>query len=153
MSASPITFARIIDVNNAAELYEFYASLGHHLDGDVRETTGNTHAYVKREPIGVVAAITPFNFPLILSSSKIAPALIAGNTIVHKPASDTPLSALIIADILQDGGPCPTASSTSSRAPAQLWAISWSATRTSTRSPSPGRPRSAPTPRRSPGAR
>lgn len=100
----PITFARIIDVNNAAELYEFYASLGHHLDGDVRETTGNTHAYVKREPIGVVAAITPFNFPLILSSSKIAPALIAGNTIVHKPASDTPLSALIIADILQEAG-------------------------------------------------
>ena len=88
----PITFARVVDVNNAAELYEYYASLGHHLDGAVRETTGNTHVYVKKEPIGVVAAITPFNFPLILSSTKIAPALIAGNTIVHKPASDTPLS-------------------------------------------------------------
>lgn len=100
----PITFARVVDVNNAAELYEFYASLGHHLDGDVRETTGNTHAYVKREPIGVVAAITPFNFPLILSSSKIAPALIAGNTVVHKPATDTPLSALLIAEILQEAG-------------------------------------------------
>ena len=82
----PITFARVVDVNNAAELYEYYASLGHHLDGSVRETTGNTHAYIKREPLGVVAAITPFNFPLILSSTKIAPALIAGNTIVHKPA-------------------------------------------------------------------
>ncbi len=100
----PITFARVVDVNNAAELYEYYASLGHHLDGAVRETTGNTHAYVKREPIGVVAAITPFNFPLILSSSKIAPALLAGNTIVHKPASDTPLSALIMADILTEAG-------------------------------------------------
>ena len=85
----PITFARVVDVNNAAELYEYYASLGHHLDGAVRETTGHTHVYVKKEPIGVVAAITPFNFPLILSSTKIAPALIAGNTIVHKPASDT----------------------------------------------------------------
>ena len=71
----PITFARVVDVNNAAELYEYYASLGHHLDGSVRETTGNTHVYVKKEPIGVVAAITPFNFPLILSSTKIAPAL------------------------------------------------------------------------------
>ena len=100
----PITFARIIDVNNAAELYEYYASLGHHLDGDVRETTGNTHAYVRKEPLGVIAAITPFNFPLILSSSKIAPALVAGNTIVHKPASDTPLSALAMADILTEAG-------------------------------------------------
>ena len=100
----PITFARVVDVNNAAELYEYYASLGHHLDGAVRETTGNTHVYVKKEPIGVVAAITPFNFPLILSSTKIAPALIAGNTIVHKPASDTPLSALLMAQILQEAG-------------------------------------------------
>jgi acyl-CoA reductase-like NAD-dependent aldehyde dehydrogenase len=100
----PITFARVVDVNNAAEMYEYYASLGHHLDGSVRETTGNNHAYVKNEPMGVVAAITPFNFPLILSSSKIAPALVAGNTIVHKPASDTPLSALIMAQILQEAG-------------------------------------------------
>lgn len=100
----PITLARVVDVNNAAELYEYYASLGHHLDGEVRETTGNTHAYVKREPLGVVAAITPFNFPLILSSSKIAPALIAGNTVVHKPAGDTPLSALVMAEILRDAG-------------------------------------------------
>lgn len=100
----PITFARVVDVNNAAELYEYYASLGHHLDGSVRETTGNTHAYVKTEPLGVVAAITPFNFPLILSSTKIAPALIAGNTIVHKPAADTPLSALLMAQILKDAG-------------------------------------------------
>ena len=100
----PVTLARFVDVNNAAELYEYYASLGHHLDGSVRETTGNTHAYVKREPLGVVVAITPFNFPLILSSSKIAPALIAGNTIVHKPAGDTPLSALIMAEILTEAG-------------------------------------------------
>lgn len=100
----PITFARIVDVNNAAELYEYYASLGHHLDGSVREITGNNHAYVRRVPYGVVAAITPFNFPLILSSSKIAPALVAGNTIVHKPASDTPLSALLMAEILTEAG-------------------------------------------------
>jgi acyl-CoA reductase-like NAD-dependent aldehyde dehydrogenase len=100
----PITFARVVDVNNAAELYEYYAALGHHLDSSVREITGATHAYVKREPLGVVAAVTPFNFPLILSSTKIAPALIAGNTVVHKPASDTPLSALIMADILTEAG-------------------------------------------------
>nr|WP_274636685.1 aldehyde dehydrogenase family protein [Microbacterium bovistercoris] len=100
----PISLARAVDVNNAAELFEYYASLGHHNDGAVRETTGNTHAYVKKEPFGVVVAITPFNFPLILSSSKIAPALVAGNTIVHKPASDTPLSALMMAEILSEAG-------------------------------------------------
>jgi acyl-CoA reductase-like NAD-dependent aldehyde dehydrogenase len=100
----PITFARVVDVNNAAELYEFYASLGHHLDGSVRETTNTKHVYVKTEPIGVVAAITPFNFPLILSSTKIAPALLAGNTVVHKPAGDTPLSALLMAQILTEAG-------------------------------------------------
>ncbi len=100
----PIMLARVVDVNNAAELYEYYAALGHSLDGAVRETAGATHAYVKKEPVGVVAAITPFNFPLILSSSKIAPALLAGNTIVHKPSGDTPLSALLIADILQQAG-------------------------------------------------
>lgn len=100
----PIMLARFVDANNAAEQFEYFASLGHHLDSSVREMPGDTHAYVKKEPYGVVAAITPFNFPLILSSSKIAPALIAGNTIVHKPASDTPLSALIMADILAEAG-------------------------------------------------
>ena len=100
----PIMLARVVDVEHSALQYEYAASLGQHLDGSVRETPGNTHAYVRREPLGVVAAITPFNFPLILSSTKIATALIAGNTIVHKPASDTPLTALLIAEILQDAG-------------------------------------------------
>ena len=57
-----------------------------------------------REPVGVVAAITPFNFPLILSSTKIAAALAAGNVVVHKPADDTPLSALFMAQLLSDAG-------------------------------------------------
>lgn len=58
----------------------------------------------RREPLGVVAAITPFNFPLALTCSKIAPALAAGNTIVHKPASDTPLTALALAQVALDVG-------------------------------------------------
>jgi acyl-CoA reductase-like NAD-dependent aldehyde dehydrogenase len=103
-AGKPVTFARIVDVEHAALQYEYAASLGQHLDGSVRETPANTHAYVRREPIGVVAAITPFNFPLILSSTKIAPALIAGNSIVHKPATDTPVTALLMAEILQEAG-------------------------------------------------
>ncbi len=58
----------------------------------------------RREPLGVVAAITPFNFPLALTCSKIAPALAAGNTVVHKPASDTPLTALALAQVALDAG-------------------------------------------------
>lgn len=100
----PITFARIIDTEHSILQYEYAASLGQRLDGSLREVPANWHAYVRREPIGVVAAITPFNFPLILSSTKIGPALIAGNSIVHKPASDTPLSALFIAQVFKDAG-------------------------------------------------
>ena len=52
----------------------------------------------------MVGAITPFNFPLILSAIKIAPALAAGNTVVHKPAEETPLTALRIAEVLHEAG-------------------------------------------------
>lgn len=100
----PITFANVVDVNTAIEQYEYVASLAQHLDGATRETPLPAFAYTRREPLGVVGAITPFNFPLILSSTKIAPALAAGNTVVHKPASDTPLTALIMADILNAAG-------------------------------------------------
>ncbi|WP_349898665.1 aldehyde dehydrogenase family protein [Parafrigoribacterium soli] len=100
----PISFASMIDVTTAADQYEYMASLAQHLDGASRPTPLSTFAYTRREPIGVVAAITPFNFPLILSSTKIAPALAAGNTVVHKPSSDTPLSALLMADILAEAG-------------------------------------------------
>ncbi len=58
----------------------------------------------RREPLGVVAAITPWNFPLALSCSKVAPALAAGNTVIHKPATDTPLTAIRLAQTLQDAG-------------------------------------------------
>lgn len=64
----------------------------------------NLKILTRREPIGVVAAITPFNFPLALTCSKVAPALAAGNTVVHKPASDTPLTALALAQVALDAG-------------------------------------------------
>jgi acyl-CoA reductase-like NAD-dependent aldehyde dehydrogenase len=100
----PITFARVVDVATAADQYEYVAGLAQQLDGSVRETPLAAHAFTKREALGVVAAITPFNFPLILSSTKIAAALAAGNSVVHKPASDTPLSALLMAEILTEAG-------------------------------------------------
>ncbi|MFC8672180.1 aldehyde dehydrogenase family protein [Streptomyces griseorubiginosus] len=100
----PISLCHAVDITNAANDYEHFAALAHSLDGAVRDTPMNALAYTKREPLGVVAAITPFNFPLILAGSKIGPALAAGNTVVHKPADETPLSALYMAGLLQKAG-------------------------------------------------
>jgi acyl-CoA reductase-like NAD-dependent aldehyde dehydrogenase len=100
----PISLCHAVDITNAANDYEQFAALAYSLDGAVRDTPMNALAYTKREAIGVVAAITPFNFPLILAGSKIGPALAAGNTVVHKPADETPLSALYMAKLLQQAG-------------------------------------------------
>jgi acyl-CoA reductase-like NAD-dependent aldehyde dehydrogenase len=100
----PVSLCRQVDVQTAVEQYEYYSGLAQSLDGATRTTPLNAFAYTRREPQGVVAAITPFNFPLILSTTKIAPALAAGNTVVHKPADDTPLSALFMARLLTEAG-------------------------------------------------
>jgi len=100
----PLSLCRPVDVLTAADEYEYCAALAQTLDGATRDTPLNAFAYTRRGPLGVVAAITPFNFPLILSSSKLAPALAAGNTVVHKPADETPLSALYMARLLQEAG-------------------------------------------------
>ncbi|WP_086847700.1 aldehyde dehydrogenase family protein [Amycolatopsis kentuckyensis] len=100
----PISLCRAVDVETVAEQYEYYSALAQGVDGATRQIPIPSHAYTRREPLGVVAAITPFNFPLILSTSKIAPALAAGNAVVHKPAEDTSLSALLMAGLLAEAG-------------------------------------------------
>jgi acyl-CoA reductase-like NAD-dependent aldehyde dehydrogenase len=82
----------------------YYAGWSTKIDGSVRIHNAQKIGLTIRNPIGVVAAISPFNFPLILSFYKIAPALACGCTIVHKPASSTPLSAIRIAQLLQEAG-------------------------------------------------
>ena len=100
----PVTFSRVVDVQTVIEEYEYYAAQAQVREGSFREVPGGAKAYVCREPLGVIGAITPFNFPLILSNNKLAPALATGNTIVHKPASETPLSALLMAEIFAEAG-------------------------------------------------
>jgi aldehyde dehydrogenase (NAD+) len=86
-------------------LFRFFGGLAMQMNGGYRQSyEASVKILTRREPLGVVAAITPFNFPLALSASKIAPALAAGNTVVHKPASDTPLSALALAQVMLDAG-------------------------------------------------
>ena len=103
-TGKPIMFTRMVDVATTIDQIDYYGALAAGIEGSVRRTGRPTFAYTRREPIGVVAAITPFNFPLILSSIKIAPALAAGNTVIHKPAEETPLTALRIAEVLHEAG-------------------------------------------------
>jgi glyceraldehyde-3-phosphate dehydrogenase [NAD(P)+] len=77
---------------------------GEYIPGDWSDDTRGKIAVVIREPVGVVAAISPFNYPLFIQAAKVIPALLAGNSVVLKPASSTPLSALMFARILQESG-------------------------------------------------
>jgi glyceraldehyde-3-phosphate dehydrogenase [NAD(P)+] len=77
---------------------------GEYIPGDWSDDTRGKIALVIREPVGVVAAISPFNYPLFIQAAKVIPALLAGNSVVLKPASSTPLSALMFARILQESG-------------------------------------------------
>ena len=104
----PIREART-EAERAAYTLLFSAEEAHRLAGEVvpmdAEPLGAGHwGMTVREPVGVIAAITPFNFPLNLAMHKIGPALAGGNTVVHKPASTTPLSALLMADLFEEAG-------------------------------------------------
>lgn len=103
-SAKPLKFA-LGEIDRTIETYKFAAEEAKRLSGemipmDAAKGGSNRLAYTLREPLGVVAAITPFNFPQNLVAHKIGPAIAAGNTIVLKPASQTPLSAFFLAELL-----------------------------------------------------
>ena len=100
----PTTPTRSFDVPQAAALFAYYAGLTAELDGAARAGIGASMAYTRREPLGVVGAISPFNFPLNLAINKLAPALAAGDTVVHKPAAETSLSALLLPEVFAEAG-------------------------------------------------
>jgi acyl-CoA reductase-like NAD-dependent aldehyde dehydrogenase len=98
-NGKPIFESRQIDIPSAAECFQYYAGWADKVHGDTIPVKGNYLTYTLREPVGVVAAIVPWNFPLLLAAWKIAPALACGNTVVLKPASQTPLTALALGEI------------------------------------------------------
>lgn len=102
----PLVAARTGDVAGAIETFRYTAGWATKLTGDTIPVgqPGGFHAYTKREPIGVVGQIVPWNFPLAMAAWKIAPALAAGCTIVLKPAEQTPLTALYLADLCKEAG-------------------------------------------------
>ena len=99
----PITDARG-NVDAAANVFEFYAGLADKIHGTVTPVPGDNFNYVLREPVGVVAAITPWNFPVWMVAMKFGPALACGNTVVLKPAEQSPSSALEVAAIFEHVG-------------------------------------------------
>jgi acyl-CoA reductase-like NAD-dependent aldehyde dehydrogenase len=96
--------AEKVEIPFAAEVFRYYAGWATKIHGETLNLRPNAFTFTLREPIGVVGAIVPWNFPFLLASWKIAPALAAGNTVVLKPASLTPLTALKFAELCQEAG-------------------------------------------------
>ncbi|QLG60322.1 aldehyde dehydrogenase family protein [Halorarum salinum] len=90
------------DPEKGAELIRYFAGLITELKGDTLPTEGQTFDFTRREPYGVVAAISPFNHPAMFVGKKLAPALAAGNGIVMKPSEVTPLSALYVGHLVEE---------------------------------------------------
>jgi aminomuconate-semialdehyde/2-hydroxymuconate-6-semialdehyde dehydrogenase len=100
----PVTDARTKDVPRAVQNLRFFADHARLSTGEVLPMDTGHHAYSLFQPAGVVAAISPWNFPLMLESWKVAPALAWGNTVVLKPAEDTPKSATLLARLATEAG-------------------------------------------------
>ena len=103
-NGKPIFEARQIEIPASVECFQYYAGWADKIQGETIPVKGNHLAYTLREPVGVVAAIVPWNFPLLLTTWKVAPALACGNTVIIKPATQTPLTALALADLAQEVG-------------------------------------------------
>lgn len=100
----PINETKYIAMPATIDVLEFYAGLANKVQGETLASPCNRFNYTLREPIGVIGAIVPWNFPLMLAMWKLAPALAAGNTIVIKPAEQTPISMLELAKVFQEAG-------------------------------------------------
>jgi gamma-glutamyl-gamma-aminobutyraldehyde dehydrogenase/4-guanidinobutyraldehyde dehydrogenase/NAD-dependent aldehyde dehydrogenase len=100
----PISDARNVDVPNAARCFRWYGEAIDKVYGEIAPTAADALALIGREPLGVVGAVVPWNYPLIITAWKLAPALAAGNSVVLKPAEQSPLSALALAELAAEAG-------------------------------------------------
>ena len=92
------------DVAMAARHFEYFAGLADKIQGNTIPIPGNRLDYTIKEPLGVTAHVVPWNYPLVMAARSIAPALAAGNTVVAKPASFTPLTLLKFAELCKEAG-------------------------------------------------
>jgi aldehyde dehydrogenase (NAD+) len=103
-NGKPLNEAMRFDVPDAADCFRYYGGWADKIAGEVLPLPGPFLNYTLREPIGVCAQIIPWNFPFQMAAWKVAPALACGNTVVLKPAEETPLSALELARITEEAG-------------------------------------------------
>lgn len=100
----PVAEALAVDLRVTVQSYDFFAEAVDKLYDEVAPTDAETLATITREPLGVIGTVVPWNFPLMLASWKLAPALAAGNSVVLKPAEQSPLTALRFAELAAEAG-------------------------------------------------
>ncbi len=103
-NGKPITETTNADIPLAIDCFLYYAGWADKVHGDTIPVRGDFFNYTLRDPIGVVGQIIPWNFPMLMAAWKIAPALACGNTVVLKPAEQTPLTALRLGEICKEAG-------------------------------------------------
>ncbi|WP_129667609.1 aldehyde dehydrogenase family protein, partial [Phytoactinopolyspora endophytica] len=101
----PLGVAKSVSLAMAADVFRYYAGWCTKIEGKTSAVSipGTMH-YTRREPVGVCALITPWNFPLMIAAWKLAPALACGNTVVLKPAEQTPLTTVALARLCREAG-------------------------------------------------
>src|SRR6478672_3922099 len=103
-NGKPIKESTYIDLPGVVENFEYFAGWSTKIEGETIPVPGQMFNYTLREPVGVCGQIIPWNFPLLMSAWKLAPALAAGNTVVLKPAEQTPVTAMEFAKLVQEAG-------------------------------------------------
>ncbi len=103
-NGKPFSIAKTVDVPKTIACYRYFAGWADKVHGKTIPIDGEFLCYTKHEPMGVVGQIIPWNFPMLMQAWKLAPALATGNTVVMKPAEQTPLSALRIGELIVDAG-------------------------------------------------
>jgi aldehyde dehydrogenase len=101
-NGKPIRETRLADIPLAADHFRYFAACLRAQEGTLSEIDHDTVAYHFHEPLGVVAQIIPWNFPILMAAWKLAPALAAGNCVVLKPAEQTPMSIMVLMDLIGD---------------------------------------------------
>src|SRR5215475_3598778 len=100
----PVSDMLNADIPGSALTFQFFAETIDKISGDVTNTAHSEFQMILREPLGVVGCIVPWNYPLMMAAWKVAPALAAGNTVILKPAEQSPLSANLLASLFMEAG-------------------------------------------------
>src|SRR5450432_3077338 len=103
-NGKPVSVAKAVDVAATVSCYRYFAGWADKVQGRTIPVAGPYFSYTRHEPVGVVGQIIPWNFPILMQCWKLAPALATGNTIVMKPAEQTPLTALRIGELIVEAG-------------------------------------------------